>query len=124
MHGGIHYQQHFQHHCISNDIEPILWKAGTFLYAQDIQYDTCLNLMEVDVGATTTKTDDTDRFNQWLLELQQCKYHHAAGEQQNAFDNLVKWAFSVVFTRSMRSPNKQHAQIVPIGDMANHDIYN
>ena len=97
--------------------------AGTFLYAQDIQYDTCLNLMKKLISSQQQQRQTIPTgFYQWLLELQQSEYTSSStGEQQNAFDNLVKWAFSVVFTRSMRSPNKQHAQIVPIGDMANHD---
>ena len=38
-------------------------------------------------------------------------------------DNLLftaRWAFSVITTRSWRTPDGQHATIVPIGDMVNH----
>lgn len=35
-------------------------------------------------------------------------------------DELVKWAFSVVFTRSWRSQSGDEATIVPVGDMFNH----
>ena len=32
----------------------------------------------------------------------------------------VQWAFSIVLTRSWRTPDGRHAAIVPIGDMLNH----
>lgn len=39
-------------------------------------------------------------------------------------DTILYWAFSVVFTRSWRTPNGKNAVIVPIGDMFNHDSRN
>lgn len=39
-------------------------------------------------------------------------------------DNLIltaQWAFTIVATRSWRTPDGKHATIVPIGDMLNHD---
>ena len=36
--------------------------------------------------------------------------------------DIFQWAFSVVFTRSWRTPDGKHAAIVPLGDMFNHGL--
>lgn len=45
-------------------------------------------------------------------------------EQEEEFLEILKWTFSVVFTRSWRTPDGQHANIVPLGDSFNHHSQN
>lgn len=91
--------------------------AGEFLYTQELQHKAFLGLMRRLLAAQENRTIIPEGFYAWLRESQQL----IDGKGQNLFESLVRWAFTVVFTRSWRSPDRQHAQIVPLGDLANHN---
>ncbi|KAG7355693.1 hypothetical protein IV203_000379 [Nitzschia inconspicua] len=91
--------------------------AGEFLYTQDLQHKAFVGLMRRLLNAQESRKIIPDGMYTWLRQSQ----HLIDGNGQNLFESLVKWAFTVVFTRSWRSADRQHAQIVPLGDLANHD---
>jgi hypothetical protein len=91
--------------------------AGEILYTQELQHNAFLGLMRRLLEMQESSTIIPSGFRTWLLELQ--KLNNVSG--QNLFESLVKWAFTVVFTRSWRSPDRQYAQIVPFGDLVNHN---
>jgi hypothetical protein len=96
--------------------------AGKYIRSQDSQYNDCLSLIQKLISSQGTNADDlipTD-FYQWMIEFQH-NNNNDDDDEDLSFDNLVRWAFTVVFTRSWRSPDRKHAQIVPLGDLANHD---
>ena len=95
--------------------------TGEYIRVQGSQYQACLNLFQKLVSSQGTNGNEPlipIEFYQWMLDLQQNSNDE---DFDFDFDNLVKWAFTVVFTRSWRSPDRKHAQIVPLGDLANHD---
>jgi hypothetical protein len=97
--------------------------AGKYIRSQDYQYHDCLSLIQKLISSQGTNGDDlipTD-FYQWMIEFQHSNNSDDVDDEDLSFDNLVRWAFTVVFTRSWRSPDRKHAQIVPLGDLANHD---
>ena len=90
--------------------------TGDYIKIQRSQYQACLDLFQKFVSSQESKSLIPTEFLQWMLSLQQY------GSNEDAtFDNLVQWAYSIVFTRSWRSPDRTQAQIVPLGDLANHD---
>lgn len=96
--------------------------AGKYIRSQDSQYHDCLSLIQKLISSQGTNADDlipTD-FYQWMIEFPY-NNNNDDDDEDLSFDNLVRWAFTVVFTRSWRSPDRKHAQIVPLGDLANHD---
>jgi hypothetical protein len=96
--------------------------AGKYIRSQDSQYHDCLSLIQKLISSQGTNADDlipTD-FYQWMIEFQH-NDNNDDDDEDLSFNNLVRWAFTVVFTRSWRSPDRKHAQIVPLGDLANHD---
>lgn len=93
--------------------------TGEHIQVQGLQYQACLELFQTLVSSQEsggTKALIPTKFIEWMLALQQ-----DCNKEDACFDNLVKWAFSIVFTRSWRSPDRSQAQIVPLGDLANHD---
>ncbi|KAL3920509.1 MAG: hypothetical protein SGILL_003228 [Bacillariaceae sp.] len=105
--------------------------AGDFLHTHELQYRAFLGLItrmmeaqqqQQQLVTTTTQTTTTtsvipNGFYLWLLETQDMEDE----DGENLFESLVKWAFTVVCTRSWRSPDRRHAHIIPLGDLANHD---
>mmetsp|Transcript_592 Transcript_592/g.1422 ORF Transcript_592/g.1422 Transcript_592/m.1422 type:complete len:1052 (+) Transcript_592:263-3418(+) len=90
--------------------------TGDFIKVQGLQYKACLELFHKLVSSNTNRSPIPAEFHQWILGLQQ-----SSNDEGSRFDDLVKWAFTIVFTRSWRSPDRKQAQIVPLGDLANHD---
>ena len=92
-----------------------------YLRVQGSQYQACLEIFQK-LPHVSQEAEGSKRvliptkFREWMLSLQQDSIH-----PETCFDSLVKWAFTIVFTRSWRSPDKKQAQIVPVGDLANHD---
>lgn len=93
--------------------------TGEYIRVQGKQYQDCLDLFTNLISSQATdgnKPFIPIKFYQWMLGLRQND-----NDTDPPFDDLLKWAFSIVFTRSWRSPDRKHAQIVPLGDLANHD---
>ncbi len=93
--------------------------TGDHIKMQGLQYQACLDLFHKLVSSQKSRGINSfipAEFLQWMLALQQNRSNGDA-----SFEDLVKWAFSIVFTRSWRSPDRTQAQIVPLGDLANHD---
>lgn len=68
------------------------------------------------------------QFTACLKAIQECKNKKILPKElitkldlEGKNNDLLKWVFSVVFTRSWRSPTGQEANLVPLGDMFNHD---
>lgn len=89
--------------------------APEFLRQQDLQWEACLTAIQELVGqqeaAASALPKDLKNF--------------LTPEDPINMKALVKWAFSVVFTRSWRPPandgTAESATLVPIGDFLNHD---
>jgi hypothetical protein len=91
--------------------------ADEVLCAQELQLKAFLGLMRRLLVVQESRKIIPSGFYTWLLESQKLN----DGTGQILFESLIKWAFTVVFTRSWRSPDQQEAQIVPLGDLVNHD---
>ncbi|KAL3908625.1 MAG: hypothetical protein SGILL_008416 [Bacillariaceae sp.] len=91
--------------------------AGDFLSTHELQYKAFVGLMRRMMQAQEQQPIIPNGFYLWLRETQDMQDE----DGENLFESLVKWAFTVVFTRSWRSPDRRHANIIPIGDLANHD---
>lgn len=89
--------------------------TGDYIRIQGLQYQACSELFQKLVSKEI-KTSIPTQFLKWVLALQE-----GDDKEDTRFDNLIKWAFTIVFTRSWRSPDRKEAQIVPLGDLANHD---
>lgn len=87
--------------------------AGNYLKAQKMQFEAFSQLMYrlVDGNGNDIHSLIPDDFSRWL--------RHQTN-QSNQFHSLLQWAFSIVFTRSWRTPDGKNATIVPLGDMMNH----
>lgn len=100
--------------------------APQFVEKQDQQWEFCLflfrELLQLGNGQGQQQTISTQ--NQMMvvsdisLHLQQWLAAHPN------LESLLRWAFSVVFTRSWRSPDGKDATIVPLGDLFNHHSQN
>jgi len=90
--------------------------TGDYIKIQRSQYQACLDLFQKFVSSQESQSLIPTEFLQWMLSLQQ-----DGSSEDVSFDKLVQWAYSIVFTRSWRSPDRTQAQIVPLGDLANHD---
>ena len=93
--------------------------TGEYIRVQGLQYRACLELFQKLVSSQESGGNEfliPSDFLEWILALQQ-----DSSDEDTSFDSLVKWAFSIVFTRSWRSPDRKEAQIIPFGDLANHD---
>ena len=93
--------------------------TGEHILVQNLQYKECLELFQKMVSFQESGGKEAlipTKFLEWMLALQQ-----DSNKEDARFDNLIKWAFTIVFTRSWRSPDRSQAQIVPLGDLANHD---
>eukprot|EP00536_Pseudo-nitzschia_multiseries_P016237 jgi/Psemu1/45402/gm1.45402_g len=90
--------------------------TGDFIRVQGLQFKACLELFQKLLHSNSNESPIPTEIHQWMLGLEKI-----GKEERSRFDDLVKWAFTIVFTRSWRSPDRQHAQIVPLGDLANHD---
>lgn len=81
--------------------------APEFLEEQQNQWETCratiLSLIQ-NAPADVVST----QFQNWL-------------SQRDDLEDLLRWTFTIVFTRRWKTPNHQDATIVPLGDMINHD---
>lgn len=80
--------------------------APKFLEQHEKQWQTCSWL----ITKVVQESDDisSPMFKDWLVS-------------QPNLAKIVRWAFSIVLTRSWRTPDGLQAQLVPIGDMFNHD---
>ena len=92
--------------------------APEFLKHQDLQFEACYKAMQqlLDndqlpkrVASYLKHIGDTDD-DDW--------------EASHTMESLIRWAFSVVFTRSWRTASGKEANLVPLGDMFNHDSEN
>ena len=93
--------------------------TGEYIKVQGMQYRACLQVFQKLVSSQKSKGRNaliSKDFLDWMSALQQ-----ESSNGETKFDSLVKWAYSIVFTRSWRSPVRTQAQIVPLGDLANHD---
>jgi hypothetical protein len=93
--------------------------TGEYMKVQSVQFQACLDLFQKLLSSQASRGSKgiiPVKFLDWMSALQQ-----DIDNEDSRFDELVKWAFTIVFTRSWRSPDRQHAQIVPLGDLANHD---
>jgi hypothetical protein len=79
--------------------------APEFLLQQDLQWTACHQALQY--------TADN---NLLPMELQEFLCN-----AEDDMDDLTKWAFSIIFTRSWRTPSGSEATLVPLGDMFNHD---
>lgn len=78
--------------------------APDFLKQQDLQWTACQRALQ-------------EAFGKKLLPNELQDFLEEAGD----IEDLTKWAFSVIFTRSWRAPSGSEATLVPLGDMFNHD---
>ena len=81
--------------------------APQYLEHQDRQWETCRNTLV----SFLSDNEPAKELKNWWMELNDDDYQ----------EMMLKWAFSVVFTRSWRTPDRKDATIVPLGDMVNHD---
>eukprot|EP00980_Cylindrotheca_fusiformis_P003935 scaffold871_cov130-Cylindrotheca_fusiformis.AAC.12 len=87
--------------------------APEFLEQQTLQWQACRTALNVALEKQVLPKE---------------LHEYLANQSQAEQDELIKWAFSVVFTRSWRTPNSSkttttpfEATLVPLGDMFNHD---
>lgn len=79
--------------------------APEFLENHEKQWQTCNSLISKLVRDTSNIIPPV--LQNWLIS-------------QPNLSLTVQWAFSIVLTRSWRTPDGKHATLVPIGDMINH----
>lgn len=107
-------------------------RAKRFLNAQQTQFSafhtTIENILLFDEQTSILPSE----FSRWLSSTKDQppnKYYSSVGgfnsqdnqRPQTKFDELVRWAFTVVFTRSWRTPDGTESTIVPLGDLINHN---
>jgi hypothetical protein len=93
--------------------------APEFLIQQDLQWNACF-------AAIRKLLDDgllSDNMTTFLKKAQ-ISDGDDDDEPADTLDSLIRWAFSVVFTRSWRTASGLEATLVPLGDMFNHDSKN
>ena len=116
--------------------------AFEFVKQQEYQYNSCKQTILHDAYASDVLPTTLQNLLQAMKEKKkiekvtnaESKKNDDGGEDILLFDStddLFKWAFSVVFTRSWRTPARDleegnssllpEATLVPLGDMFNHD---
>jgi hypothetical protein len=91
-----------------NDLERshVQRMAAPFLQEQDRQWHACrTTILSLVHGQGPGIPSD---LKEWLLT-------------RETLQDTLRWAFSVVFTRSWRTPDGRQAILVPLGDLLNHD---
>lgn len=78
--------------------------APEFLRHQDVQFLSCKLAIQVAKDNNLIPKEVVDLLN-----------------DEDDLESVMKWAFSAVFTRSWRSQDGTVANLVPLGDMFNHD---
>jgi hypothetical protein len=81
--------------------------APTLLKEHEKQWETCNSLITKLVTDTSTDNLLPRILRTWLTS-------------QPNLSLTVQWVFSIVLTRSWRTPDGKHAQLVPLGDFLNH----
>ena len=94
--------------------------AADFLLQQQLQFDSCFNAT-MELLQHNQLPEELQRFLLLKQEEEKIKDDGEGDDEEKDLKELIKWAFTVVFTRSWRNPSNEDAMLVPLGDMFNHD---
>ena len=114
--------------------------AKKFLTAQRTQFNIYSTMIEDLIGLDQKNSEgivNTQRgetksilppdFHRWLVTMSDLSNHNDNNtnenlhQPKNQLDELLRWTYTVVFTRCWRTPSGTEATIVPLGDMINHN---